>query len=117
MALRAFADLCRKVLRKPDIIGRLGGEEFALLLPETDPAGALALAERLRAAVAALRLVNHAVTMTVSAGVSEVLPGENTVDAALSRADQALYAAKRTGRNRVAFHDPDMPPGSSVEAS
>ena len=105
MALQAFATLCRTLVREPDIVGRLGGEEFALLLPETDQAGAFVLAERLREAVAAIRLGDLPVGITVSIGVAEVWGGELTVDAALARADCALYAAKRTGRNRVCMHD------------
>lgn len=104
MALKAFAGVCLELLREPDIMARIGGEEFALLLPETDRSGALALAERLHGAVSAIRLENLSIAMTVSMGVSEVWPGETTVDAALSRADQALYAAKRAGRNRTMLH-------------
>jgi len=104
-ALKRFADLCRTVVREQDITGRLGGEEFAILLPESDPPSALALADRLRATVAGQLLENNTMAMTISAGVSEVLPGETAVDAALSRADQALYAAKRSGRNRVALYE------------
>ena len=103
-ALRAFADLCRAMVRSPDSIGRIGGEEFALLLPETNRTNARALAERLRAAVASMRIDGLPVTMTISVGVSEVLPSEDKPDAALSRADAALYEAKRGGRNRVVLH-------------
>jgi diguanylate cyclase (GGDEF)-like protein/PAS domain S-box-containing protein len=104
MALQAFAGLCRGMVREPDLVARLGGEEFALLLPETDRAGGLALAERLRAAVAAMRLAELPLAMTVSAGVADVGPGEDAVDAALARADEALYEAKRAGRNRSVLH-------------
>lgn len=103
-ALRAFADLCRGLVRAPDILGRIGGEEFALLLPETNGVSARALADRLRAAVAAMRVDGLPIVMTVSAGVSELAPGETAIDAALSRADTALYEAKRNGRNRVVLH-------------
>jgi diguanylate cyclase (GGDEF)-like protein len=110
-ALRAFADLCRGRLRGGDVVARMGGEEFAVLLPETDRTGALEMAERLRAAVEGLRLEGLPLALTVSAGVSEVLPGETLVDGALSRADLALYAAKRAGRNRAVLYgeDPDAP--------
>lgn len=101
LALMSFADLCRTVVRDQDVVARLGGEEFGILLPESDQQSALSLAERLRAAVEALRVDFFPTTMTISVGVSEVLPGESVVDGALSRADQALYAAKRSGRNRV----------------
>ncbi len=100
-ALKSFADLCRSLIRAPDIIGRIGGEEFALLLPETNGVSARALADRLRAAVAAMRIDGLPAVMTVSAGISELAPDETAIDAALSRADGALYEAKRGGRNRV----------------
>jgi diguanylate cyclase (GGDEF)-like protein len=105
LALRAFASLCRTLVRTQDTMARVGGEEFALLLPETGRAEAEAMAERLRAAVEGLRLEGVDSTMTVSVGVSEVLAEETEIYPALSRADQALYAAKRAGRNRVVHHD------------
>lgn len=104
-ALKAFARLCRTWIRHQDIVARLGGEEFGFLLPETDIASALALADRLRMAVEDLQIDRLPKPMTISIGVSEVCPGETTIDAALSRADQALYAAKRTGRNRAVRYD------------
>ncbi|WP_448208640.1 diguanylate cyclase [Azospirillum sp. sgz302134] len=105
-ALQAFAALCKRTLRQQDCAARLGGEEFAALLPETDGPGALLVAERLRAAVEEMRLENAPLTLrlTASIGLSEVQPGETGPDAALSRADRALYAAKRAGRNRVVDH-------------
>jgi len=102
--LKAFARLSRGVLRPQDLVARFGGEEFAVLLPETDRAGALAVAERLRAEAECLRGdgVPPDLCVTVSIGVSEIEAGERTPEPALSRADRALYAAKRAGRNRVA---------------
>lgn len=101
-ALRVFAATARGTLREHDIMGRLGGEEFAIALPGTDLDGALQAAERLRAAVTAMPLATsegeH--TMTVSAGVAVLDPNE-PLTAALARADHALYAAKAGGRNRV----------------
>lgn len=104
-ALASFADLCRKLVRAEDTVARLGGEEFGLLLPETDAAQAVAVANRLRAAVEELHLGGLPAPITISIGISQFLAAENTVDAALSRADQALYAAKRSGRNRVVHFD------------
>lgn len=101
-ALRAFAVLCRSLLRESDVVGRLGGDEFALLLPETDTESAMIMAGRLRAAVAEMRQSGASMAVTVSIGISEVLPDETTVSNALSRADQALYQAKRAGRDRFA---------------
>lgn len=103
-ALKHCGLLCRTLKREPDIAGRLGGEEFALLLPETEPAKALMLAERLRLAIAQLHIGPHGEGMTVSLGVAAVGNAEKTVDAALSRADQALYVAKNAGRNRSVLH-------------
>uniref|UniRef100_I2Q437 diguanylate cyclase n=1 Tax=Desulfovibrio sp. U5L TaxID=596152 RepID=I2Q437_9BACT len=103
--LKALAGLCRDLLRGQDLAARIGGEEFALLLPDTDKAGALALADRLRLATAGRPLPGLDRTVTLSAGVSEVRPGETTVDAVLSRADQALYAAKHAGRNHVLVYE------------
>ncbi|MBD8532042.1 MULTISPECIES: diguanylate cyclase [unclassified Massilia] len=101
-ALVKFAATCNAALREHDILGRLGGEEFALALPGTDQDGALHAAERLRQGVAATRLLTcgNDYTMTVSIGLVVVDPGED-LPTALARADHALYDAKRNGRNRV----------------
>lgn len=109
-ALRALGGLCRQLVRQSDLAGRIGGEEFALLLPETAGPGALLLAERLREGVAALRCPGVTQPLTISVGVAGVLPTETRIDPALSRADQALYAAKRGGRNRVECYREDMEP-------
>lgn len=101
-ALCVFAHTVRGKLREHDIMGRLGGEEFALAMPGTDLAGALQAAERLRAAVseAAVLTDGNSYTMTVSVGVVLVDPQEH-INSALARADRALYAAKSGGRDRV----------------
>ncbi|MHB8283296.1 MAG: diguanylate cyclase [Caulobacteraceae bacterium] len=97
-------------LRPSDLLGRLGGEEFAVILPETGLEGAQYAAERLREAVAALRISTPSgdIAFTVSVGVTNFAPGETVLKPALDRADAALYAAKAGGRNRVAttLHDP-----------
>jgi diguanylate cyclase (GGDEF)-like protein len=103
---RVLRDLCaaaEEVLRREDLVGRLGGEEFAVLVPETGLDGAAALAERLRAHVAERKVPaeRKAIRYTVSIGVAELAPGEGALEAALERADAALYAAKRAGRDRV----------------
>ena len=102
-ALRRFASTCREQLRRGDVFARAGGEEFALLLPATTSTAATDVAERIRAAVAAIPIEcdGQRFSITVSIGVSQVAGGETTLDRALSRADKALYAAKRSGRNRV----------------
>ena len=82
---------------------RTGGEEFAILLPDTSLDDALALAERLRQHVALAHLDwgSQAIGVTVSVGVSAVAPGDADSQAVLARADRALYDAKEEGRNRV----------------
>lgn len=102
-ALVAMAHACSAQLRAQDIFARLGGEEFAVLLPETGEAAAREVAERLRAAVAALRLPvgEETLAITISLGVAGMLPGETGVEAMLQRADRALYKAKALGRNRA----------------
>lgn len=103
--LRKVVEACRGSLREVDLFGRQGGEEFAALLPETALAGAQGLAERLRRAVAETVIPlagGDDVRVTVSLGVAQRLAHESTLDHLLSRADQALYRAKQSGRNRVA---------------
>lgn len=102
--LRKLADVCRDTLREVDIVGRIGGEEFAILLPETNRAEALEVAERLRLAVADSTVLMKdcpPVQYTVSIGVSSVVSADDNIDMLLNRADQALYQAKLSGRNRV----------------
>ncbi|MFL6659394.1 MAG: GGDEF domain-containing protein [Massilia sp.] len=106
-ALCVFAQAAQGALRDPDILGRLGGEEFAITLPGTDLAGALQAAERVRMAVKGARLDEHEMAegFTVSIGVVLIDQGEH-INAALARADRALYKAKSNGRDRVAVGDP-----------
>jgi diguanylate cyclase (GGDEF)-like protein len=102
--LVAFCRLATAQLRVNDLFGRIGGEEFASLLPNTTPQDALSLAERVRAAVecASLRVGDHAVRATVSVGVA-ALSNDASADLAglLTAADRALYRAKEAGRNCV----------------
>ncbi|MBR0652664.1 GGDEF domain-containing protein [Roseomonas terrae] len=103
--LRGAALTIAQAVRASDVTARLGGEEFALLLPGDDPAGAARLVERLRAAVAAgvAHPAGAGQRVTFSAGIAALGPGggEAALEAALSAADQALYAAKAAGRDRV----------------
>jgi diguanylate cyclase (GGDEF)-like protein len=101
-ALVVFAQSSRHALRDHDIMGRLGGEEFALALPGTDLAGAVQVAERLRESIKQAPVITSGAShaMTVSIGVVLIDPNE-TLTAALARADHALYAAKSAGRDRV----------------
>ncbi len=98
--LRAFAKLLRARARESDLAGRLGGEEFALMLPGVDIGEARQVAERVRGAMAALEPLGDGHRFTVSIGVAAVHDGEGE-DLLLSRADDALYAAKCAGRDRV----------------
>lgn len=108
-ALRAVADVLAAKVRDCDTVGRFGGEEFLVLLPETDLEGARALAERLREAVEAqeIRTPNGQILrMTASFGVTAIHPGDSGHEAVLRRADRALYRSKEDGRNRVSVEAP-----------
>lgn len=97
--LRRLADVLNRSCREIDLLARYGGEEFALLATETDLAGAIALAEKLRQAVEASELVEGATEpITVSIGVASYQGDQDTL---FARADEALYTAKDAGRNRV----------------
>ncbi len=98
--LAAFGDVLRRRTREIDIAARFGGEEFIVLMPTTSLQDATAAAERIRAAVAELRVEPMPEPITASFGVAERLAGEPG-DALLRRVDAALYEAKRLGRNRV----------------
>ncbi|HEX8382493.1 MAG TPA: sensor domain-containing diguanylate cyclase [Sphingomonas sp.] len=101
--LRLLADLCGEAMRPNDVLGRIGGEEFALLLPETDAAEALVAADRFRALIAARPFTladGTALPITASFGVAELNRDIDGVDSWLAAADAPLYAAKRGGRNR-----------------
>jgi diguanylate cyclase (GGDEF)-like protein len=99
--LRGFAETVRGCLRETDAFGRIGGEEFVAILPETGAQGALLVAERLRRAVAAGRYGERGIAVTVSLGVAIAAPADASVEAVITRADRALYEAKRAGRDRV----------------
>jgi diguanylate cyclase (GGDEF)-like protein/PAS domain S-box-containing protein len=101
--IQAFARLCERTLRRQDIAARVGGEEFAVLLPETSLEDACVLAERLRQKLAAqpLDIEGKAILITASIGVMESAPSDTNILAMLARADKALYQAKEGGRNQV----------------
>ena len=100
--LRQFGAILRAAVREKDVVGRIGGEEFVLLLPGTDGKFAYRIAERLRTVLESSRFdeIDAALRVTTSAGIARYRPGE-AVAALLARADHLLYAAKRAGRNRV----------------
>lgn len=101
--LRQMGQIMRQMVRKSDIAGRYGGEEFILLLPDTGPEEALRLAERLREAVAHARVKydGHETHFTVSLGITALTAQDASLDEAIARADRALYRAKRQGRNAI----------------
>lgn len=101
--LKKVVEVCRANLREVDVFARLGGEEFAALLPATNLAGARGLAERLRRAVAEMvvPVAGADLRVTISLGLAEREEGENAFDRLLGRADGALYVAKENGRDRV----------------
>jgi two-component system cell cycle response regulator len=101
-ALQQIATILSEAVRGSDIVFRYGGEEFLVLLPETDLAGATALAEKIRHAahIRSFGDGEHVFTLTLSAGASSLWDGESGNDM-IARADMALYQAKEGGRNRV----------------
>jgi diguanylate cyclase (GGDEF)-like protein/PAS domain S-box-containing protein len=101
--LKSMTKTALEKLRVTDVLARLGGEEFSMLLPETALDAAVTLAERLRAAIQKTPIATPKGTLniTVSLGVAGFALSETTIDAALKRADDALYRAKHNGRNRV----------------
>jgi diguanylate cyclase (GGDEF)-like protein/PAS domain S-box-containing protein len=102
-ALRRFAEVCQETLRSSDVIGRLGGEEFAVALPEISLDTASDVAERLRKLISEIRVPTPQgdVAFTVSIGVTCAMPEDTSAERALIRADIALYSAKRSGRNQI----------------
>ncbi|MFC3711144.1 GGDEF domain-containing protein [Sphingoaurantiacus capsulatus] len=106
--LVALADTLKGAVRKRDEVARIGGEEFAVLLPGADLAEAAVIAERMRAAVAATRVEAGGTTLggTVSIGLAAYDSSFDTIDALLHAADAAMYEAKKGGRNRVALAGP-----------
>jgi len=102
--LQEFANRCKRSIRDVDMLGRYGGEELIVFLPETDKTTAMQVAERLRTSIAetTIKVSNREIVLTVSIGVAE--KDEHTVhlETLIARADQAMYIAKHRGRNRVA---------------
>lgn len=112
MALKAFAQTVRDNIRNSDVLARWGGEEFVLLLSDTDVAGAMLTLQRVRAAVEGTTMADAppGLQMTVSIGLAEHMAGE-MLEVTLDRADKALYSAKRAGRNQVMFGELAAPAG------
>jgi diguanylate cyclase (GGDEF)-like protein len=109
VVLKTFAGVLRGIVRQSDICARFGGEEFVVLLPNTDLEGAKVLAERIRTTVAK-NPVEHGsivIVFTVSIGISQYRKGMQNIDELIKEADIALYRAKEGGRNRVEVFIPD----------
>lgn len=107
LALRALADCCLKNVREVDIVGRYGGDEFIILLIESDPGRAMLVAERLRKAISKMSINAEMpfTGLTVSCGVTRLSEKVHTLDDLINRADKALYMAKEQGRNQVYWMD------------
>jgi diguanylate cyclase (GGDEF)-like protein len=102
-ALTAFAKVCKENIREIDLLGRFGGDELILLMPQTASEQAYEIAERLRLAATHLHVEfdGQPILLTSSFGVASLADEQDTIDSILRRADQALYFAKRSGQNRV----------------
>ncbi|HEV2605886.1 MAG TPA: diguanylate cyclase [Microvirga sp.] len=118
--LRQVASVLRLNRRSSDVVARVGGEEFTLLLPETDAKGARFVAEAIRSALEAAGMAHPKSTygvVTASIGLAAFDPQHpQDVRDLLRASDEALYAAKRTGRNKVVWTDPDKEPATSAAA-
>jgi len=103
VVLRDLAQNCQKSIREADVIARYGGEEFVIILPSTDLAQGLELAERLRQTVEATPISTKfgSITITVSLGVAEITGDTPNISALIDQADTALYQAKKKGKNKV----------------
>ncbi|MCM0082409.1 GGDEF domain-containing protein [Geomonas sp. Red32] len=101
--IKAIANLLKDTVRRIDVVGRYGGEEFCCVLPETASDNAVLLAERLRGMVEEKvhTFGAHTLKVTISVGVAELSPGRDTLERLVNAADDALYRSKHQGRNRV----------------
>jgi diguanylate cyclase (GGDEF)-like protein len=116
--LRALAAELRQQVRESDVVGRFGGEEFTVLLPRTDAAGACRIAERLRSSAGGLSIsaADARINVTVSIGVSVLGHHGNDLFELLAAADLALYRAKDAGRNQVQLYSPGAPGRESAKS-
>lgn len=117
-SLRACATAIAGALREADILGRLGGEEFAALLPHSSTESAHLVAERIRDAISELQILSIAsepLRITVSIGMAEMAHRDAGIETILAWADQALYRAKATGRNKVLAYERSTPSPDTTE--
>jgi len=105
--IQLVAETVRQHIRDVDIAGRYGGEEFAVLLPDTHKAGGVVFAERLRKAIEAQEVIHdgHVIRCTVSLGVADMSQPTSDYKHLIEWADQALYVSKTNGRNQVSVHE------------
>ena len=110
--LRGVSSLIRESLREMDVAARYGGEEFVVVVPETDAQGARAVAERIRQSVSAHAFLEEAagggIHATVSVGVSTFPADGRSVESLIRAADDAMYGAKRAGKDRVVVSSADV---------
>jgi diguanylate cyclase (GGDEF)-like protein len=106
--LRKISAIIKENVREIDIVGRYGGEEFAVVLPDTDSAGASFVAERIRSATerAIIKVYDTTVKATISIGIALYPNHGQSPVSLIDNADQALYSAKTLGRNRIAIYNP-----------
>ncbi len=106
-AIKSFCLVCKKMLRELDILGRMGGEEFAVLMPQTTITQAESVAERLRKAVSevVLDLPEGKISFTVSIGITCTEPSNYDLNVMLKDADKAMYMAKNNGRNQISVNE------------
>lgn len=120
LTLQKFTQVCRSILREQDLVGRLGGEEFAIVLVETGEEQAREIAERLRESVAAAEIplaASPPLNFTTSIGLATATAADADFAAVLKRADQALYEAKKAGRNRVCVHSSPVSAETAADAA
>ncbi len=116
VVLSSLVDTCKRQLRDSDLLGRVVGVEFAILLPRTNPEDAAMVAERVRAAIEAQRVKTERamISLTASFGVTTIRADDSTVTL-LARADEAMQAAKQAGRNRVEVAPPPALPQAAED--
>jgi len=108
LMLQKVVEVCMQILREVDVIGRLGGEEFGIMLPETDAEQAAQVADRVRLAISGASVAlpqGGSACITTSIGVATFSQQDADVDGVINRADRALYEAKRLGRDRVSVEE------------